>query len=62
MAKALYGHVGAQPGTSLATLQLRQRIADLEAEVLRLKKENDELRALALDSLERAANSELLDA
>ena len=44
MAKALMGHVGGiDPRQAQQSFALRQRIADLEAEVLRLKQENDAL-------------------
>lgn len=44
MAKALLGHVGG-PDPRLVTevRRLRQRVHDLEAEVLRLQEENDSL-------------------
>ncbi len=46
MAKALVGHlVRVDPRRSRETWQLRQRVADLEAEVRRLKAENDALAA-----------------
>lgn len=54
MAKALYGHLGYAPGTRHETVTLRRRIADLEAEVLRLKTENDQLRTEQLFELDRA--------
>lgn len=44
MAKALLGHLaGTDPRVTRETWLLRQRVADLEAEVARLKAENDEL-------------------
>jgi uncharacterized small protein (DUF1192 family) len=44
MAKALLGHLaGTDPRATRETWLLRQRVADLEAEVARLKAENDEL-------------------
>lgn len=44
MAKALYGYVGgATPVQMHENAKLRQRISDLEAEILRLKIENDGL-------------------
>ncbi|KHL15693.1 hypothetical protein CLV56_3543 [Mumia flava] len=53
MAKALLGSVVA-PNPNLAReAHLRRRIADLEAEILRLKSENDQLLAAA-DSLSDA--------
>ena len=44
MAKALLGHLaGTDPRATRETWLLRQRVADLEAEVSRLKAQNDEL-------------------
>jgi len=44
MAKALLGHLaGTDPRATRETWLLRQRVADLEAEVARLKAQNDEL-------------------
>jgi hypothetical protein len=44
MAKALLGHIaGIDPRVTRETWLLRQRVADLEAEVSRLKAENDAL-------------------
>ena len=44
MAKALLGHLaGTDPRVTRETWLLRQRVADLEAEVSRLKAQNDEL-------------------
>jgi regulator of replication initiation timing len=44
MAKALIGYIGGPAPEQLReTARLRQRIADLESEVLRLKVENDGL-------------------
>lgn len=48
MAKALMGHLNTgvdDPRRVHETLLLRQRVADLEAEVMRLKVENDALAA-----------------
>lgn len=46
MAKALLGHLaGTDPRVTRETWLLRQRVADLEAEVARLKAENDALSA-----------------
>ncbi|GGF39115.1 hypothetical protein GCM10011519_10930 [Marmoricola endophyticus] len=52
MAKALLGHTGAADPRVTARLAadnrlLRQRVADLEAYVLRLQAENDQLAAAA---------------
>lgn len=47
MAKALLGHLGtgAQPGAALAeNRRLRERVIDLEALVLHLQEQNDQLR------------------
>lgn len=47
MAKALIGYVGGPtPAQVRETALLRRRVADLEAEVLRLKAENDGLHAV----------------
>ena len=44
MAKALIGYIGGPtPDQLRETARLRQRIADLESEVMRLKVENDGL-------------------
>ncbi|KAA1420451.1 hypothetical protein FE697_015920 [Mumia zhuanghuii] len=43
MAKALLGYVATPNVHQAREAQLRRRIADLEAEVIRLKHENDEL-------------------
>ncbi|HEX6920254.1 MAG TPA: hypothetical protein VF314_08505 [Actinomycetes bacterium] len=44
MAKALIGHVGGpDPRVVLEVRRLRQRVRDLESEVLRLRAENDAL-------------------
>lgn len=44
MAKALVGHISGQdPRLARETLLLRRRVADLEAEVLRLQHRNDSL-------------------
>lgn len=45
MAKALFGHVGLGPDYRLTAeiARLRQRVTDLEDEVLRLRKANDAL-------------------
>lgn len=46
MAKALLGHVGGPDPRVLAELRrLQQRVQDLEAEVLRLRAQNDALSA-----------------
>ena len=44
MAKALIGHVGGQdPRTVMEVRRLHERVRSLEAEVLRLRAENDAL-------------------
>jgi hypothetical protein len=44
MAKALIGHVGGpDPRTLMEVRRLRERVRSLEAEVLRLRAENDAL-------------------
>ena len=46
MAKALLGHVGgSDPVVAAQLASLRRRVRDLEAEVLRLRAENDALAA-----------------
>ncbi|TNC43223.1 hypothetical protein [Mumia zhuanghuii] len=47
MAKALLGYVATPNVHQAREAQLRRRIADLEAEVTRLKNENDELASTA---------------
>ncbi|MBW9205605.1 hypothetical protein KV102_16050 [Mumia sp. zg.B53] len=62
MAKALLGYV-ATPSVhqQVRETQLRRRIADLEAEVVRLKHENDELSASTdLDQV-RLSTADLLE-
>lgn len=44
MAKALFGHVGgSDPRTATEFRRLQHRIHDLEAEIVRLRAENDSL-------------------
>lgn len=55
MAKALLGYMSSSDPRVLARLtaenrQMRQRVTDLEAQVLRLQAENDSLAAAAHDS------------
>ena len=55
MAKALLGYMSSTDPRALAQLmaenrRLRQRVADLEAHVLRLQAENDSLAAVAAQS------------
>jgi hypothetical protein len=53
MAKALIGYVGGPTyGQLQETARLRQRISDLEAEVMRLKVENDGLLKTLSESVE----------
>lgn len=60
MAKALIGYVGGptplrgDSGQLRETARLRQRITDLEAEVLRLKVENDGLLKTLSESVEHS--------
>jgi uncharacterized small protein (DUF1192 family) len=51
MAKALYGHVGGpDPRTAAEMRRLHERVRTLEAEVVRLRAENDELSASVSDA------------
>lgn len=62
MAKALYGFAGGPTVDQLReTARLRQRIADLEAEVLRLKIENDGLIHAMADQVEHVTAGELFE-
>lgn len=62
MAKALIGHLGGPTTDQLRqTQQMRRRVADLEAEVLRLKVENDGLLAAVREHLEPVTASDLLE-
>lgn len=46
MAKALYGHVGGPDPRMVAEVRrLQRRVRDLEDELVRVKRENDELAA-----------------
>ncbi len=55
MAKALVGYIGGfDPRRARETWQLRQRISDLETEVVRLKAENDALTAASRRSAPQA--------
>ncbi len=49
MAKALFGHVGIAPDarTTAELRRLRQRVRDLEAEIMRLRAANEALAASA---------------
>lgn len=63
MAKALFGHVASDPRSTRVqyeNAQLRRRVADLEALVLRLQDENDRLvadRAEAMTADALASNA-----
>ena len=60
MAKALFGYVGGPtPGQVEETARLRRRISDLEAEVKRLKKENDGLLKTLSESVEHVTSGVL---
>ena len=63
MAKALMGFVGGPtaPDQARHVAQMRRRIADLEAEVLRLKIENDGLLAAVREHLEPVTAGDLLE-
>src|SRR6478735_6214904 len=49
MAKALYGHLAADPALLSEVAHLRRRVRDLEDEVGRLRSENDALAPLVTD-------------
>lgn len=60
MAKALIGYVGGPTSDQLReTARMRRRIADLEAEVLRLKIENDGLLAAVREHIEPVTAGDL---
>ncbi len=62
MAKALIGFVGGPTSDQVReTAQLRRRIADLEAEVLRLKIENDGLLAAVREHIDPVTAGDLLE-
>jgi uncharacterized small protein (DUF1192 family) len=51
MAKALVGHVGgSDPLVAFEVRRLRERIRDLESEIIRLRAENDSLAATVADT------------
>lgn len=51
MAKALVGHVGGlDPRVAFEVRRLRERVRDLESELLRLRAENDALATSVADS------------
>ncbi|HKY58838.1 MAG TPA: hypothetical protein VJL80_12430 [Aeromicrobium sp.] len=55
MAKALIGYLGGPtPDQLRETARLRQRITDLESEVMRLKVENDGLLKTLSESVEKS--------
>lgn len=55
MAKALLGYVGtSDPQRDYELVRLRRRVGDLEAEILRLKSENDALHSSLSDELSPA--------
>jgi hypothetical protein len=52
MAKALVGHVGGlDPRVAFEVRRLRERVRDLESEVIRLRAENDALSSVSDSSL-----------
>jgi hypothetical protein len=62
MAKALVGHLGGPTPAQLhQTALLKRRIADLEAEVLRLKVENDGLLTALHDQVEAVTPADLIE-
>ncbi len=62
MAKALIGHLGGPTPAQLhQTALLKRRIVDLEAEVLRLKIENDGLLAALHQQVESVTPADLLE-
>ena len=62
MAKALYGYIGGPaPQQVEETARLRRRISDLEAEVSRLKVENDGLLKTLSESVEHVTASSVLE-
>lgn len=62
MAKALFGYVGGPtPDQIHETARLKQRISDLEAEVMRLKRENDGLLKALSESVEHVTVSGVLE-
>ena len=62
MAKALVGFMGGPTNEQLLqTANLRRRISDLEAEVLRLKTENDGLNKALGERVERLTPADLLE-
>lgn len=62
MAKALVGFMGGPTNEQLLqTANLRRRISDLEAEVIRLQTENDGLNKALGERVERLTPADLLE-
>jgi hypothetical protein len=62
MAKALIGFIGGPTSAQLRdTFSMRRRIADLEAEVLRLKVENDGLLQALRERVDHVTASDLVE-
>lgn len=62
MAKALIGFIGGPTSTQLHdTASMRRRIADLEAEILRLKVENDGLLRTLRERVDHVTASDLIE-
>ncbi len=62
MAKALVGFLGGPTSTQLRdTASMRRRIADLEAEILRLKIENDGLLQALRERVDHVTASDLAE-
>lgn len=62
MAKALVGFMGGPTNEQLLqSADMRRRISDLEAEVMRLKTENDGLNRALSERVERLTSADLLE-
>jgi hypothetical protein len=62
MAKAIVGFIGGPTSDQLRdTAMLRRRVADLEAEVLRLKVENDGLLKTLREQVDHVTAGDLLE-
>lgn len=62
MAKALIGYMGGPTNDQLLeSANLRRRITELQAEVLRLKTENDGLNKALGERVDRLSTSDLLE-